>query len=319
MEGVPHWNSDIKKNKDHTITKQTMASSTPTIRLHKADLSKIIFGEKQPPLDPKIGLENVFISYENDKQWPRFQFPFLEHRFNAFKQYDDSVIGPNEPFVLTLSFDPTNPRHAEVMKKLREFDDKVLGIIQDNPTWLKKPWTNDNEKSYFMEAFWNPSLKVAKKEKNGTTNEYFSIKLRVPKRGQGKDSKITTQFKDAKTGEDIDYYEPLKGRCDVQVIGRPARIYIQKGQKAGIVWEATVAQIKRDETENVEKELFLNDSDEEDKEDKKTGADPVEDDKDEEESDVGIDELAIEDADTEEIPEEKTKPAAKGRGKKTIK
>ena len=281
-------------------------TSSATIRIQDADLSKIVFGPKQPPpKDSQYAIDNVFISYENDKQWPRFQFPILEHPFDSFStKYGGNADGSID---MLLSFDPENAKHAKVMNKLREFDDKVYQMVKKNSaTWLKKEISTDTQESVFLDPdneFWFPSLKV-KKEK------YYSMKFKIPKRApkSGGEKKLTTEVKDMDTDENVDVYEYLTPKCNVQVIGRPARVYIQKQQKVGIVWEASFMRIKKNETASAEKELFVVDSDEEDE----PVAPAIED-------NIENDQVDGSDDAEEEIIEEKSKPAAKGRGKKGAK
>ena len=104
-------------------------TSSDTIRIQDADLSKIVFGKKQPPpKDSTYSIDNIFISYENDKQWPRFQFPILEHPFDSFDtKYGGNADGSID---MVLSFDPNNAKHVKVMDKLREFDDMVFQLIK---------------------------------------------------------------------------------------------------------------------------------------------------------------------------------------------
>lgn len=296
-------------------------TSSPTIRIQDADLNKIVFGKKQPPpKDSTYSIDNIFIGYENDKQWPRFQFPILDHPFDSF----DTKYGGNADgsINMVLSFDPNNARHLKVINKLREFDDRVFQLVKKNSgTWLKKEINTDTQENVFLDPdneFWFPSLKVKKavtKEgepivKDGKQVEYFSMKFKIPKRAPkgGVEKVLATGVEDYESGEKVDIYDYLKPKCHVQVVGRPARIYIQKQQKVGIVWEATVMRIKKNEAASADNELFVKDSDDED-EDTNVGTGRIEDD---------LEQVAVEDSDdTGEVVEEKSKP--KGRGKKAAK
>ena len=296
-------------------------TSSDTIRIQNADLSKIVFGPKQPPpKDSQYSIDNVFISYENDKQWPRFQFPILEHPFDSFNtKYGGNADGSID---MMLSFDPDNAKHVKVMNKVKDFDDMVYQMVKQNSaTWLKKAITTEQQESVFLDPdneFWFPSLKVKKAVKDGTPVlkdgkqiEYFSMKFKIPKRAPkgGGEKKLTTEVKDMETDEVVSVYDYLTPKCYVQVIGRPARVYIQKQQKVGILWEASFMRIKKNETASTEKkELYVADSDEEnDSEPAPTIEDDIEND-------------VVDDSDdADEVVEEKAKPATKGRGKKGAK
>lgn len=284
-------------------------TSSATIRIQDADLNKIVFGSKQaPPKDSQYAIDNVFISYENEKQWPRFQFPILEHPFDSFStKYGGNADGSID---MLLSFDPANAKHQKVMDKLKEFDNLVYQMVKKNSAaWLKKEINTETQESVFLDpdnGFWFPSLKIKQ-------DKYFSIKFKIPKRASKGDveKKLVTETKDMETDEVVDIFDYLTPKCHVQVIGRPARVYIQKQQKVGIVWEASFMRIRKNESANAEKELFVVDSDEENEAPKSLEGDA------ENNEDVG--EVLEDSDDVEEVPEATSKPAPKGRGRKTTK
>jgi hypothetical protein len=277
--------------------------STPaTVRIQDVDVSKLIFSAKQPaPKDSLYGIENVFVSYEKDKQWPRFQFPVMTHPFDSF----DATYGGNGDgsIDMLLSFDATDKKHEKTMNKLKEFDARVYELVKANSgAWLKKEIKSEVEEGIFLSGNWFPSLK-------NKDDKFFNIKFKIPRRAakKGEEKTLATEVRDFNTNEVVDIREYLQPGCQVQVIGRPARVYIQKQSKMGIVWEAMVMKVKR--SDQVESELFI-DSDEE--EEPPAAADTVMGDAEEEAAAETTDELG------EEAEEDvKPRPAGKGRGKRS--
>ena len=304
----------------NTEQNKTKMTSSATIRIQDANLSKLVFGKKQPPpKDSTYQIDNIFISYENDKQWPRFQFPILEHPFDSFStKYGGNADGSID---MLLSFDPANAKHKKTMDKLKEIDALVFGMVKDNSaTWLQKPLTTEDKVADFLdpkEGKWFPSLRI-KKDKD-YEDRYFSIKFKIPKRAPkgGGEKKLATEVKDMDTDEVVDIFESLTPKCHVQVIGRPARVYIQKQKTVGIVWEASFMRIRKNETANAEKELFVVDSDEEN--DNSPAAAQEDDTQVHEEGGDILEDTDDVEEEEEEVVAAKTKPASKGRAKKATK
>ena len=125
---------------------------------------------------------------------------------------------------MLLSFDSADPKHAECMEKLREVDRAILGKVQESG-WASR-----------AELEWHPCLK----EKDG---KYFNIKFKLPRIGE--DQAFLTTIIDGVTGQETTLEEGLTAGCLVQVMGRPARVYVRKGQ-VGVIWEATMIRTRPD-------------------------------------------------------------------------
>ena len=230
-----------------------MSGANQTIKLKSADWSLLRFSEKKLTKNAK-GTDNVFITYGPASAWLYVQLPLLRMPFDPQENEDGSVT-------FTMSLDKSNPRHADAIEKLREFDSAILAHLGANSQELVNKARLDDA---WKESKYVNFLKIKLDDEDQSIEKYHNIKVKLP----AKDGVVTTtayewmpRASDPTTEVAIKDY--LLPHCHVEAIVRPARIWFQKTGKVGVTFTAEFVRIKPVEDRNAGPR-FVADSDAED-------------------------------------------------------
>lgn len=144
----------------------------------------------------------------------------MRHPFDSLNDMFNRGEGRTKDMMLTFG-----AQDEECVRKVRKIDQAVLRRAQASG-WVRPGWD------------WHPSLK----ERAG--GRYCNIKFKLPTVGPEREYLPLVQ--DGTTREELDLEEALTAGCTVQVIARPARVYVRKNQ-VGLLWEATSMRIREAE------------------------------------------------------------------------
>lgn len=217
------------------------------MKFTSADWNKLVFSDKKKA-QTQGRPDNVYVTWQN--QYMHFQLNGLRVPFEIEKNEEGS-------YTFSASLDKTNPKHATLIAKAKEFDDLIRNHIKKNSfALLKKKEVDDG----FLSAMFTPFLRI-KRDENTDEELYHNIKIKIPIDYKSEDHKLQTKFVDENGADvDVDY---LVQHSNVDVIIRPQKIFF--ATKIGTTWIAHLVRVRRpaglgDSTGD----LFASDSDDED-------------------------------------------------------
>ena len=221
---------------------------TQVTKFASADWNKLNFSDKKKA-QTQGRPDNVYITWQ--KQYMNFQLKDLRVPFEVQKNEEEGS------YVFNASLDKSNPKHAVLISKAKEFDELIRNYIKTNSMALLKKKTVDDG---FLSAMYTPFLRI-KRDEETEEELYHNFKVKIPIDYKKDDHPLQTTFMDENDGTvDVDY---LVQHSNVDVIIRPQKIFF--ATKIGTTWIANLVRIRRpaglgDSAGN----LFASDSDDED-------------------------------------------------------
>ncbi len=216
------------------------------MKFASADWNKLVFSDKKKA-QTQGRPDNVYVTWQN--QYMHFQLNGLRVPFEIEKSEEGS-------YTFSASLDKTNPKHASLIAKAKEFDELIRNHIKKN-SWalLKKKEVDDG----FLSAMFTPFLRI-KRDDNTDEELYHNIKIKIPIDYKSEDHKLQSKFVDENGGDvDVDY---LVQHSNVDVIIRPQKIFF--ATKIGTTWIAHLVRVRRPAGLDSTGDLFASDSDDED-------------------------------------------------------
>lgn len=221
---------------------------TQVTKFASADWNKLNFSDKKKA-QTQGRPDNVYITWQ--KQYMNFQLKDLRVPFEVQKNEEEGS------YVFNASLDKSNPKHAVLIAKAKEFDELIRNYIKTNSFALLKKKTIDDG---FLSAMYTPFLRI-KRDEETEEELYHNFKVKIPIDYKKDDHPLQTTFVDENDGTvDVDY---LVQHSNVDVIIRPQKIFF--ATKIGTTWIANLVRVRRpaglgDSAGN----LFASDSDDED-------------------------------------------------------